>query len=805
MRWLHISDIHFNYSGYDSQNLKNKLLKKLDDLSLCFDFILLTGDCFYQYSATQAQEKQLCTFVKDIAKKCKCSRRKVYICQGNHDANRNDSKRNELIDKIREANKDFSQSYDELCEFGNEKFQNVYKSITGNDYISYKVFEPKNQLYRIVSLNSCLLSKDKQDTGKLRICNEKLLELSNKIFNDARVNILILHHGFDCLAQDDAKKLAHWADDNNIDVVFCGHTHRAAIEVLDDTYREIKQITSGGIVIDGYAIPSFYICEYDGVKAELSLQLYTYTSKQEDWVIDNTSLRKFKGGKHTYVLPRIESNMPKLELQSNIYHEFNLRYAEKYKTYRIYSNKFEGEENFNSWKIVDSLVNIGIDYTKALMITETVINEITSDHFVTSHSMLSCFELRNVVYESLVKYKPQRDESDFEVSCWASKYARKYNRNKEILILKDNNQSEKLNYSYIKNQLISQVFDSITHNPCYYKKVTGKELCSMAESLLTFLKGMTVFEIQEKVLLDLVKEYMTQKPHPWLVNGNRQELLNYHKEQAEKHIRDLLNSPVIITQMEAAYHVCSAFMVMYDEYIGCEEISPIIALTNAVNWIYDDEKFQNDKLPMLRHRVVQMKKDLEAHSISFSDFVITLNVLMDNIIKRRDVSNKATADAIIKLWDILRKIDEPVKQKTHENALDRARCLFSSATGFISRAPLRALPSCFWVEPNWEKYESNPKCLGEQFLVCVLESEADVELIHSYFYVQNEGTRCSEMVFLHKDFSPFSPESREKIRRLFKNNYVRCIFVQEGNIQSVSETFGWRTIFYDVLSKSKIS
>ncbi len=32
MKWLHISDIHFNFKGYESSTVRNKLLSALKDL-----------------------------------------------------------------------------------------------------------------------------------------------------------------------------------------------------------------------------------------------------------------------------------------------------------------------------------------------------------------------------------------------------------------------------------------------------------------------------------------------------------------------------------------------------------------------------------------------------------------------------------------------------------------------------------------------------------------------------------------------------------------------------------------------------
>ena len=50
---------------------------------------------------------------------------------------------------------------------GHEKFKNIYMEITGKKYSPFEVFEVKKdgKKYRIVSVDTCLLSKDKQDDG----------------------------------------------------------------------------------------------------------------------------------------------------------------------------------------------------------------------------------------------------------------------------------------------------------------------------------------------------------------------------------------------------------------------------------------------------------------------------------------------------------------------------------------------------------------------------------------------------------------------------------------------------------------
>lgn len=147
-----------------------------------------------------------------------------------------------------------------------------------------------------------------------------------------------MHHSIDFLTNSDSKKLKHWMDDNNIDVVFSGHTYRVAIETYSDTYREIKQITSGAIVIDNYSLPSFYICEYDNETSKIQLQFYTYTSEKEDWVIDNRSIRNYKNGIHSFNLPRKNHDEKLNNVDITIIDYFDKKYEKKYKSRKIYSN-----------------------------------------------------------------------------------------------------------------------------------------------------------------------------------------------------------------------------------------------------------------------------------------------------------------------------------------------------------------------------------------------------------------------------------------------------------------------------------
>lgn len=810
MKWLHISDIHYTLSGFDSKKIKEKLLKKLQSLSLTLDFILITGDCLYQYGGTQQEIKELADFIKSIARTCHCPLRRIYICPGNHDVSRTDLERNKLIGSIRDdKEKDFSENFNNLCNIGFEKFQMLIKKVTTYDYESYKIFAPKDQNYRIISINTCLLSKDNEDFQKLKVCSEKLEDLGKKIRNDAKLNILIMHHGIEWLDSSDAYKIEHWIEDHYIDVVYCGHTHRAAVETYDDIFRDIKQFTAGAIVLDGYAIPSFYLCELNETSSEINTHMYTYADRSEDWVLDNHHLRKFKDGVYHYPLSR-KSLLKSKNSTNNIVaviNDFNARYQKKFGSDQIYANRYEGSATFDTWKIISSLLNIGVSYSRAISLTEEAIDIITSSDFQSAESILSCSELRDVIYDTIVNYTPSESETEFEISCWASRYARRYNRDIEIMVIKEDGGKERLNYNFIKNTLLPKVINKVTGDSIFYEKIARVEMVGMAEHILDFLKNVGMFEIRSDPLEELIAEYITQKPHPWVVSNNKDDLLQYHKDHGQRHIEVLQSGKTpksAIAQVEAAYHICAAFLVQYDKFIGFSESSPINILEKAINRVNNRGK----SLPMQKYQIVQLKKDLVRHGISYERFKQCIGTLYENIIESRQITKDNTRDVLIELWGMLSKLGQDIPAfcaNENNNAVEYPKYIFSCGKGFVVKTNLRELTNCFWVEPNWERHEIAQQHLGQQFLVCTLECLDDLNAIYEYLYQRSNKKRLTEVAFVKSDRSEFTQEERKCIRKQFEGKYLRCIFVQPEHFRQFSSGENWRTIFYKIVEISKIS
>lgn len=349
MKWLHISDIHFNFKGYKTYSVRDKLKEFLKKQNLKLDFILVTGDCTYQNNDDgKINLEDVANYIKEIAFICGCEQKNIYVCQGNHDIDRKCDSRNEKIVKIRDIKKNkelFLNAYSSLCNLGNDKFRIIYNYITSRNYKDYEVFCSDERNYRIISLNSCLLSKDKKDYQKLKVYNDKLNDIRNEIKDDDKLNILIMHHGIDWFETENARDFEYWVEENNIDVVYCGHTHRAAIETYNNIGRHIEQFTAGALVDEGYAIPSFYICEYDESKNEIMTSLYTFSLSLKDWVIDNHHLRKFKNGNYRYKLDRLSRNEEELDNKIGYDTKISKEHILKYDEILKYLDDLSTEQN----------------------------------------------------------------------------------------------------------------------------------------------------------------------------------------------------------------------------------------------------------------------------------------------------------------------------------------------------------------------------------------------------------------------------------------------------------------------------
>ena len=91
LTWLHISDIHYHYSSYESLRLREEFIKKIQEISnnTKIDSIFCTGDLA---DKNGDYSSELADYLESIAKSVGVIKRNVFIVPGNHDHDRNISK-----------------------------------------------------------------------------------------------------------------------------------------------------------------------------------------------------------------------------------------------------------------------------------------------------------------------------------------------------------------------------------------------------------------------------------------------------------------------------------------------------------------------------------------------------------------------------------------------------------------------------------------------------------------------------------------------------------------------------------------
>lgn len=797
MKWLHISDIHFNLKNYDTNTLREKLLfflKKQNDI----DFVLITGDIFFQYGK-DVEDEDVIEFVKDIVSACGCEIDKVFICPGNHDVNRKDEERNEIISRIRKKKLNISNSDEvKLIKEGHEKFKSIYKEITGRKYNSFEVFNESK--YRIISLDTCLLSKDNKDAGRISLQTNKLLSLKDKILADDSLNIAIMHHGIDFFDNKAAKSFQHWAEDHNIDIVFCGHSHQAGIKTYDETRSEIRQYTCGAALIDNYAIPSFYICNFDDDSWQVEICMYTYSKDNSEWEIDNHHMRAFENGENVYYVPRkyrkikAEKKENKdytveqlLELQHNHMQILNEKVFKIYGK-KIKSSKIDVDEEFSVQKIFKSLIKIGLPIKKAFYVIEKVVSQITMvSYYENNERNINTNDIKMCVYQQICNIPTDSEATGYDINEWSGKYARRYGHdNHRMCIHMSDGSIKPLSYDFILNTLLKDLIIEATGNIEYYKNTYRNELKYMAEEIVYFLQNCDLYEARYDVLLSFIKEIATQPPHPWLlIDETKDYIINYNEMTLKKHLKKIKEEKQEeITILETIYHSTAIILGYYSRVIGFSESSPINILVQAIN-----KMDNNKKIPVKKSELLQLKSDLKNCNVDWGIFKILINQIYDDMVLHHNFQGERMAKNALELGEIAQKLVW-LYRGVKENKLDiieRVASLFTVKEGFLVKRPLQDFEFCFWVTLNWSNEEIEEYGLKKQILIIVIDKnfENRKEKLFQYLSVKTEN--CSDIIFVKCDQKSFNIKEKDLLKKSFLNQNIRCIFLGGKRLQMAKE------------------
>lgn len=278
IKWLHLSDIHFNYKNFDSRILRKDFIDRIrkENESEGFTHLFLTGDILDKYNLTNESDAETVAFINDLIIAMKIETNNVFIVPGNHDHDRDttisltdgvysDPSDDESICK-RIQSLDSDRIDGLLKAF--EKFSAVYDKVLGNPYYhkgsSPHLIYNQNNL-SIIKINTAWLDTNSENTRNLRCGTEYLLDLleENQAFLNQGVNIAVGHHPLDELASEEKHRILTLFQRYNIGLYFCGHVHRPSIVYFKE--NDVLQFACTGGFANGYSEGGYVsgICDTD--------------------------------------------------------------------------------------------------------------------------------------------------------------------------------------------------------------------------------------------------------------------------------------------------------------------------------------------------------------------------------------------------------------------------------------------------------------------------------------------------------------------------------------------------------------
>lgn len=252
VRWLHISDIHMNQVGTETENMRNRLLSYLKDKDMHFDYVFFTGDL--RYAPAGCYSDDTVSYLNELLNVVGLSADRLFITAGNHDVDREDISRNTSIDKISGRKNGYYSSADgqircedlqaiaeSRSEF-NALMNDIYKDIPARAELyqdsSHPHFVVETDEFNILHVDSTIIYSANRERDL--IIGSYLLKKLIKDINTAKPTVLLTHYSFEYMSREEQKQLVQLLCENNIQLWLAGHEHDDIVRMQRDCFYEFQ-------------------------------------------------------------------------------------------------------------------------------------------------------------------------------------------------------------------------------------------------------------------------------------------------------------------------------------------------------------------------------------------------------------------------------------------------------------------------------------------------------------------------------------------------------------------------------------
>lgn len=300
LRWLHLSDLHFDTSDpVDRDFMLDSLCDFIKTYSQrkAIDLIFISGDL--AYSGKAQEYAKFGVFLERLICQAGVERSHIFVVPGNHDINRNEIEflvrtleNQEKIDKyfaqgaglqhIVEGFRAYREWHDKF--FVDRPPVSLISTCMANTSIVVR-----NVRVCVVQLNTAIFSRDESDNGNLIVGRTCLRDAVKGLSEDSDLKIAIAHHPIDWLHEAERPNIRS-ALRETFDILLHGHLHDADAHTAKSADGELITLVAGATYQTEKYPNFFWIGEWDGTNVELKLIRYDKNPSSR-WSIDGSVSR----------------------------------------------------------------------------------------------------------------------------------------------------------------------------------------------------------------------------------------------------------------------------------------------------------------------------------------------------------------------------------------------------------------------------------------------------------------------------------------------------------------------------------
>ena len=249
LRWLHISDLHYNTDDITSVALREKLPDFLRSQNIRCDYLFCTGDIRTANENPNDFTDDMAQYLITLCEATETPGEHLFIVPGNHDVNRNTPGRHEAIERVCLCGEKYYDS--EKGEIREEDLKAIhagqaeFREFLGKIYPGERLrlysdplaphFSIKTDDINILHVDSTLSYTKGHEANDL-ILGTKLLQNALSGLNPEKPTVLLSHYPLRSLQQDEYKYVRELLYGKGVTLCLAGHHHDHIVCPTDYIY-----------------------------------------------------------------------------------------------------------------------------------------------------------------------------------------------------------------------------------------------------------------------------------------------------------------------------------------------------------------------------------------------------------------------------------------------------------------------------------------------------------------------------------------------------------------------------------------